>query len=1177
MNFKSAPSDAPRCRDCGLELPAHAPGGHCPQCLLALALASPESERDDSETQAPAPRLKRVLGDYELVEEIAQGGMGVVWKARQLGLDRVVALKTLHTGSLVSAQARLRFRLEVEAVARLNHPNIVSLFETAECEGVHYYTMRLAENGTLADLLSDTSRRPALREVVALLVKVARAIQYAHQRGILHRDLKPSNILLDSGLEPLVADFGLARSLFDDCELTQTGTILGSPHYMAPEQAAGDPGQVSTAADVYALGAILYEVVAGRPPFQGGTPLEVLERARLVDPPSPGSLTSTRSVASRSMSRDLDTIALKCLRKEPSARYSSAGDLAEELNRWLQGLPIAARRMGPIERFGRWCRREPVLAAAAAVTLALVLAIAGGGILHVRRIEEARLQIASQAGNLRQQNIQIRLREAEGLFVADEAPRAVAVLAGLVRQNPSNTVAISRLMSALEYRDFGHPVSAPAPYPGDALGIHWRADANRIAVVGGDGLVHQWDAGSLSSWNETISFGPGVTRVAFAPVGSRMAVARGTLVECWDLFTATLVHRFDHGRTVTGLRFSSDGSTLASADETARARVWSVESGLPLGPWVAPGAGIMDVQSTGGSGPLLATVTNERRIQVWDAATGLRHWEFEGGRDGGVLAAFSPDGSLLAIANGPNLTLRESLTGSGRGPEFTKEGHAVLIEFDPTGRTVAMATEGLTGHYVYLTPVQGAGRSSGTIEYRQRIRCIAFSRDGERLAVGSDDRTARIWAVSDGRPLSEALQHSRGVRWVAFGANDRDLLTGSFASTLGVWRLGESVVPRTFVLGQPVISAAFDATGNRLALGGRQGRVGLWTRADSWDATQVPDHQGPVWWVEFSPDGRRLITAGGDGTARLFDLTTGSNLELRHNHWSWVMRARFDATGSRVVTASHDRSARVWDSESGRLIQTLVHPVDVGDASFSPDGHRVLTRGKDSVARLWDLENGRLLSDAMVHSSWVDVVLFTPNGKWVMTGSRDATLKYWDVASLVSGRREPDYNHWLPAGILNMRLSEDGQWIAMILEDQSVRVASMEASGVVNTLSHRGVVFDADFDRHGGRLVTAASRGGARLWDVRSGQPISDAFRDSGTVWLARFHPDDTSVLTAGEDGTARLWSLPRVPTLAPPWLADLAETRVALRGDTLGGFTQEGLLTWDQFEARWPGRYVPR
>ncbi|MGE3309757.1 MAG: protein kinase, partial [Limisphaerales bacterium] len=1027
MNSPSTPTHPPRCRDCGLELPAHAPGGHCPQCLLALALPPSEADGDEPGLQGSSARMKRMLGDYELVEEIAHGGMGVVWKARQLGLDRFVALKTLHAGSLVSAQARLRFRLEVEAVARLNHPNIIALFETAEWEGVHYYTMRLVEGGTLADLLADKSRRPPLREVVALLVKVTRAVQYAHQRGILHRDLKPSNILLDSGHEPLVADFGLARSLLDHSELTQTGTILGSPHYMAPEQAAGDPGQVSTAADIYALGAILYEIVAGHPPFDGGTPLEVLERARSVEPPAPGSRVSTRSIESRSMSRDLDTIALKCLRKEPSARYGSARDLADELERWLQGRPIEARRMGPAERFGRWCRREPILAGAAAVTVLLVLAILGGGILHVWRIDQARRQIASQAGALRQQNIQIRLREVEGLFAADEAPQAVAVLAGLVRENPSHTVAVTRLVSALATRTFGSPLAAPVPYSGDALGIHWRSDSNRIVVVGSDGLVRQWDGSDLGELNETIAVGEGVRAVVFDADGTRLVVGRQSKAECWDLVSGRRVQTLDHGGAVTRLGYSFDRTAVASADETARARVWSAEAGKPLGPWVSTGEEILEVHCTGQSGRLLATLTTGRRLQIWDAVTGGLHWEFRGRTGEPMLVALSPDGSLLAIADGPILTLRESLTGAERGPESTHEGPAVLLEFDPTGRTVVTATEGLAGHHLHLTPVRVGERVPATIEYRQRIRCLAFSRDGERIAVGSDDRTARIWSMNEGRAESEFLQHSRGVHWVAFGGDGDVLLTATFASTLGAWRLAESVAPDEFELGQPVISAAFDATGNRLALGGREGRVGLWMWAETWNAVRVPGHQGPVWWVEFSPDGRRLVAAGGDGVARLSDPGAGTTRELRHDDWSWVMRARFDGSGSRVVTASHDRSARIWDAESGRLIRTLVHPVDVNDASFSPDGRFVVTRGKDPVARLWDAGDGRLLSEVMTHSSWVDVSHFTPNGQWLVTASRDATLKYWGDEALVSGIRDPEYSLWLPAGGLNMRWSGDGR------------------------------------------------------------------------------------------------------------------------------------------------------
>jgi serine/threonine-protein kinase len=325
------PEPKERCPECGLDLPAGTAPSGCPGCSLRLAL-SPETASTPPPVAPAPPGLKsRFFGDYELLDEIARGGMGVVFRARQMGLNRLVALKMVQSHHLLSDEARLRFQVEIEAVAQLHHPHIVSLYESGEQDGTHFFTMRLVEGGDLASALG--SNRP-LRERIQLLVKVCRAVHYAHQRGILHRDLKPSNILVDDQGEPHVADFGLAKSLGQDTGFTFTSSVLGSPNYMAPEQATGKTRQLTTAVDVYGLGAILYHILAGRPPFQAKTPIETLRQVVDLDPPPP-------RAAKPATDADLETIALKCLRKEPAGRYDSAEELARTSSGGLKAGPSA--------------------------------------------------------------------------------------------------------------------------------------------------------------------------------------------------------------------------------------------------------------------------------------------------------------------------------------------------------------------------------------------------------------------------------------------------------------------------------------------------------------------------------------------------------------------------------------------------------------------------------------------------------------------------------------------------------------------------------------------------------------------------------------------------------------------------------------------------------------------
>src|SRR3989454_4574287 len=371
------------CRKCGAKIFADTPEGLCTACLfetgLNLLASAPVATDDESGsaedvsnvTTAPqikkAPRPAKTLmdfGDYELLEQIGRGGQGVVFRARQKSLNRIVALKVIGLGHWATEAHLKRFRLEAEAAARLEHPGIVPIHEVGEREGQCYFSMKFVEGGQLDEVVRRTPM--SIRQAVELIAKVTRTVHYAHEHGILHRDIKPGNILLDAKGEPHLTDFGLARLVESESTVTHTLEVLGTPSYMAPEQAVGNNAVVSSATDVYGLGAVLYQLLTGQPPFAGGTTYETIKLLLDAEPRQPRLLNPK-------IDRDLNTICLKCLEKDPKRRYASALALAEDLERWLKHKPIRARRTGLVIRGRKWVRRNPSIAVMA--TMLLLLAV----------------------------------------------------------------------------------------------------------------------------------------------------------------------------------------------------------------------------------------------------------------------------------------------------------------------------------------------------------------------------------------------------------------------------------------------------------------------------------------------------------------------------------------------------------------------------------------------------------------------------------------------------------------------------------------------------------------------------------------------------------------------------------------------------------------------------------
>jgi serine/threonine-protein kinase len=497
-----------------------------------------------SEQPALAPDVKvRYFGDYELLEEIARGGMGVVYKARQVSLNRLVALKMILAGQLATTEDVRRFHREAEAAANLDHPNVVPIYEVGEHEGQHYFSMKLVEGGSLAELLPNYRFDPVTTG--RLLLTVAQAVHYAHQRGILHRDLKPANILIDNQGQPYVSDFGLAKRVASvGPGVTQSGTIVGTPSYMAPEQATSSKGAVTTASDVYSLGAILYEVLTGRPPFKAATPLdtvlEVLEKA----PERPRSI-------NRRADPGLETICLKCLEKDPRRRYGSAELLAQDLERWLAHKPILARRSRWWEYLVSFILRYPALTGLSVVTVAFLVHVLGDTGL------------------------------ARSILSLSSLYYIAAYLTLFARRNPALGLPQAPVNAPQSLRHYlqeqREVMDAIVPRT-----VAFTPDGRRIACAGFTKDVRVRDVATGEVLLTLTGHKSQVTCVTFSPDGQRLAAGSTYgAVNIWDAATGRLLLTM-HGQQrggVSGLAFSPDGRRLVSTGTKDDPHVWDATTG----------------------------------------------------------------------------------------------------------------------------------------------------------------------------------------------------------------------------------------------------------------------------------------------------------------------------------------------------------------------------------------------------------------------------------------------------------------------------------------------------------------------------------------------------------------------------------------------------------------------
>jgi serine/threonine protein kinase/WD40 repeat protein len=1038
------------CPVCGTPLHSDAPRGLCARCLL-----TPPPQPAQSTICNPQSALGtlRYFGDYELLEEIARGGMGVVYKARQVSLNRTVAVKMILSGQLASAGDVARFRAEAEAAANLQHPNIVAIHEVGEHEGHHYFSMDYVEGRNLAELVRD-GPLPAKR-AVELIRTIAEAIHYAHGRGVLHRDIKPSNILIDDFDEPRVTDFGLAKRFgvppsggSDKAKpakagtpnlsesLTLTGHILGTPNFMSPEQARGRGGELGPHSDVYSLGGILFFLLTARAPFLGETIEETLHQVLTREAISPRLLNP-------SVPRDLETICLKCLEKDPRRRYGTAQELADELGRFLLHEPIHARPIAPADKLWRWCRRYPAIASLTSVVALLVLIVAAGSSIFAARLHRANREARD---HLRESYLdQARALRWSGRpgrrFDSLEALRkAAAIRPSLELRNEAiGCIALADLRVIKEWD----------AYPTNGTFGSFDANYERYVFADAQGTVHVRRLQDEAELAQFPGYEPPFHSIEFTPDGHFLFVACGKnfdRVEILDLVRREVILRlseptyrtrtfsadsrmaaisysnkdehfpirifdltlnkeaasFHHDSLPFHLRFDrKDPRRLLTSDESPVVRLWNWETGREVQRFTHPDwVRAIDLHPDGN---LVATGCADGKVRLWDTATGRERWVMGGHQGTVVTVIFSPDGAFLASL-GWDLRLRlwDPVTGQALLSKFASGS---VYRFSQTGYTMGYANG--PGKMGTLEVAKGNGYRVLRAKEDQdvRTRTCAFSRDG-RILVSSHEEHIRFWDIVAEREIAfcpgmcaDAAFHPDGQRlfaWTRHGVQECQLHSSASEDMI-------TLQPTRQFATKPVeISLNRDGT----LLGGIPDGSHFFDLLDLLTGQvklrlEVPARHA---YAALSPDGKLMASwqRGGDGQIVITDLASTqivARLPIRN-----AAKAMFSPNG-RWLASGDSTEHRLWDTATWKPIYTVPRLFTDywywSKLAFSEDSSMLAVPYSRDVVRLLDAATGRELATLEAPEAQnINWLAFSPDGTQLAVASAHGPIHLWNLGHI---------------------------------------------------------------------------------------------------------------------------------------------------------------------------------
>jgi len=993
------------------------------------------------------------------------------------------------------------------------------VFEIGREGKMVYIVSDFIEGVSIADAILTDRYSP--RYGVELSIKVAGALHHAHERGVIHRDLKPANIMLDKQGEPQVMDFGLAKRDAGEITMTVEGALLGTPAYMSPEQARGEGHHVDRRADVYSLGVILYELLTGERPFRGSMRM-LIEQVIHDEAPSPRKLNST-------IPRDLETIVLKCLEKDPKARYDNCDQLSGDLQAWLDHKPISARPISVFGRALRWCKRKPVVASMSmSILLVLSIGVAVSSYFAVVAKNEAEVS---------------RLALRQSLDAGDFAKRAqeVAVIAQ-IKSRASEKLAQENFKKALQAKEKEAEQRVIAQGEKEKAQIETKKavqarddeaeqrlkaeEATRLA----ERQVYIADMRlALASWRE-----------------SNMELLRNLLDRHKSEtnligFEWPYLNRLAHseittikhiGGHVDSISISADGHQIASTGNGIT-NIFDFDNGeISLN---------VSMRGTGGGGVAISpdgkrVVTSgasdnrglrDGSLIIFDAKTGQRIHSLRGHTNSVLSLATSPDGKRF-VSGSDDKTIKVWDWASGQELR-TLHGHDSFVRsvtISPDGTLIVSGSEDRTIKIWDLASGQELKTLSG---HDSQVSSVAISPDGKWIVSGSLDKTIKTWDLSSGQELQTLRGHTDNVNSIAVSPDGVQIVSASEDKTIKVW---DTVKGQDLLFAEMVTfkghkhgvrSVAYIADGTRIASGGHDGTIKLWDFERGHEFHNLTKYQTSAETVAINPDGKTIVSAGYSGHIHVWDAKTGQERYVLKGHSDKVLSVAVSADGKRIVSGSADKTLRIWDAISGQELQTLRgHDERISSVAISPDGKRIVSGSHDETVKIWDLASGRELHTLDGHKYFLFSVAISPDGKRVVSVAGD--IRIWD---LETGQELPFFEDAYVGGIACVTFSPDGKNIISGGSRGNIHIWDATTGKVRQSLTgHTSDLRSIAVSSDGKRIASGSQDKTIKIWDSKTLQELFTLHGHTSPVTSIVFSHDGDYLLSGSvsPDNTIKLW-----------------------------------------------------